>query len=154
MLRQMTRSGIMEDAGRVAALMGGKRVLGRHVETISDLRSAVESGLPKAALKNVVQHLARDGSTQRALMHKMVPEATLRRVGRRLSLTGSERTERLARTTALALEVWGDNEDARTFMTTPHAMLQDRTPAEMALTDLGAREVEAILRSIAYGHPI
>jgi len=144
----------MDDASRVAALMGGKKVLGRTVETISDLRSAVESGLPKSALKCVVAHVAREESAQRALMHKLVPEPTLRRLGRRLNLMGSERTERLARTTALAQDVWGDDDDARAFMTTPHAMLDGRTPAEMAVTDLGAREVEGILWSIAHGSPI
>jgi putative toxin-antitoxin system antitoxin component (TIGR02293 family) len=144
----------MEDASRVAALMGGKRVLGRSIETLSDLRLAVEAGLPKAALKCVVQHIAGNESAQRALMYKLVPEPTLRRLGRRLNLVGSERTERLARTTVLAEEVWGDHNDARDFMTTPHPMLGGRMPAEMATTDLGAREVEEILHAMAYGSPV
>jgi putative toxin-antitoxin system antitoxin component (TIGR02293 family) len=144
----------MDDASRAAALMGGKKVLGRAIETIGDMRSAVESGLPKMALTHVVRHVARDESAQRALMYKLVPEPTFRRSGRRLNLTASERTERLARTTALAQEVWDDDDHAREFMTTPHSLLGGRTPAEMAATDLGTREVEEILWSIAYGNPI
>jgi uncharacterized protein (DUF2384 family) len=53
--------------------------------------------------------------------------------------------------TALAQDVWCDAADARHFMMTPHPMLGGNTPAEHSLTDLGAREVEGILHSIAFG---
>jgi len=139
---------------RAAALMGGAKVLGRTIESLGDMRAAVEAGLPKAALTQVVKSVVSEPKAQRALMHKLVPEPTLRRLRTRLNLAGSERTERLARITALAQEVWGDEADARDFMTTPHPMLEGKTPAEMTLTDLGAREVEHILRAIAFGLPV
>ena len=145
---------MIEEPARAAALMGGSRILGRPVETIGDMRAAVEAGLPKAALKRVVQSLISDPRGQRALMHKLVPEPTLRRTGARLNLAGSERTERLARITALAQLVWDDETDAREFMTTPHPMLEGKTPAEMAVTDLGGRQVENILVSMIYGLPV
>jgi putative toxin-antitoxin system antitoxin component (TIGR02293 family) len=139
---------------RIAALMGGPKVLGRTIESTGDMRAAVEAGLPKAALKRVVQSVVREARGQRALMHKLVPEPTLRRLGRRLNLVGSERTERLARITAVAQFVWGEEDDAREFMTAPHPMLDGKTPAEMAVTDLGARQVEEILASLAFGLPV
>ena len=145
---------MIEEPARAAALMGGPRILGRTVESIGDMRAAVEAGLPKTALKRVVQSLISDSRGQRALMHRLVPEPTLRRSGKRLNLAGSERTERLARITALAQFVWGDDADAREFMTTPHAMLDGNTPAEMALTDLGGRQVEGILASLTFGLPV
>ena len=138
---------------RVAALMGGQKVLGRAIDSVGDMRAAVENGLPKAVLKNVVVSLLRDPRAQRVLMHKLVPEPTLRRRKSRLNLVESERTERLARITALAQEVWGE-EDARAFMTAPHPMLGGRTPAEHIVTDLGAREVEQILHALAFGLPV
>jgi putative toxin-antitoxin system antitoxin component (TIGR02293 family) len=143
-----------EEPARAAALMGGSKVLGRSVESINDMRAAVEAGLPKAALKRVVQSLTSDPQSQRALIHKLVPEPTFRRAGKRLNLAGSERTERLARITALAQFVWDDETDVREFMTTPHPMLDGKTPAEMAVTDLGARQVEDILSSLIFGLPV
>jgi putative toxin-antitoxin system antitoxin component (TIGR02293 family) len=124
---------VLGETARVAALMGGPRVLGRSIESIGDLRAAVESGLPTAALKRVVRSVVRGSREQRALMHKLIPEPTLRRLGRRLNLVGSERTERLARMTAVAQFVWGDDADAREFMTTPHPMLDGKTPAEIPI---------------------
>jgi putative toxin-antitoxin system antitoxin component (TIGR02293 family) len=148
------RAAMIEEPARAAALMGGAKVLGRSVESIGDMRAAVEAGLPKIALKRVVESLISDPRGQRALMHKLVPEPTLRRSGRRLNLAGSERTERLARITALAQFAWDDETDVREFMTTPHPMLDGKTPAEMAATDLGARQVEDILASLIYGLPV
>ena len=142
------------EPARAAALMGGSKVLGRSIESIADMRATVEAGLPKVALRHVVQSLIGDPRGQRALMHKLVPEPTFRRAGRRLNLAGSERTERLARITAFAQFVWDDEADVREFMTTPHPMLDGKTPAEMAATDLGARQVEDILSSLTYGLPV
>lgn len=145
---------LADDPRRVAALLGGEKVLGRTIRSLADMREAVERGLPKAALMRIARFITPEATGQRALMHRLVPEPTLRRRGRRLNLVGSERTERLARLTALAEAVWGDEADARSFMTSPHPMLDGKAPAEMAVTDLGAREVETILKAIAFGLPV
>jgi putative toxin-antitoxin system antitoxin component (TIGR02293 family) len=142
------------EPAHTAALMGGPRILGRSIRSIGDMRAVVQAGLPKAALRSVVKSVTREPRAQRFLMHKLVPEPTLRRRRNRLNLIESERTERLARVAALARDVWGDAEDARHFMMTPHPMLDGNTPAEHTLTDLGAREVEEILRAIAFGLPV
>jgi putative toxin-antitoxin system antitoxin component (TIGR02293 family) len=145
---------MIERSSRTAAVMGGAKVLGRAIESTRDMRAAVEAGLPKAALKKVVGSIEREPASQRALMHKLVPEPTLRRRRYRLNLVESERTERLARITALAQDVWENAADARAFMTTPHPMLEGDTPAEHTVTDLGAREVEDILRALTFGLPV
>jgi putative toxin-antitoxin system antitoxin component (TIGR02293 family) len=145
---------MLGDTARVAALMGGARALGRKVESIGDMRAAVEAGLPKSVLITVVRSVEREPQAQRALLHRLVPEPTLRRRRHRLNLVESERTERLARITALAQEVWGEEKDAREFLTAPHPMLEGDTPAEHTVTDLGAREVEDILYAIAFGNPV
>ncbi len=62
--------------------------------------------------------------------------------------------QRLARVTALARDVWGNDIDAHAFMTTPHPMLGGNRPAEHAVTDPGAREVEQILHALALGLPV
>ncbi|HEY2016556.1 MAG TPA: antitoxin Xre/MbcA/ParS toxin-binding domain-containing protein, partial [Bryobacteraceae bacterium] len=71
----------------------------------------------------------------------------------RLSSAESERTERLARVVAMAEDVWGNREQARRFLTTPHAEIANRTPIDAALTELGARQAEEVMSRILYGLP-
>jgi putative toxin-antitoxin system antitoxin component (TIGR02293 family) len=121
--------------------------------TILRLNDAVQRGLPKATLRNVARHVFADAAGQRALMRQIVPEATYKRRGERLSAAESERTERLARVVATAEDVWQDREQTRRFLTTPHPELGGKTPLEAALTELGARQAEEVLARIVYGLP-
>jgi putative toxin-antitoxin system antitoxin component (TIGR02293 family) len=134
-------------------VLGGHRVLGKAVTSLLDLNDAVERGLPKATLRIVVQHIFPDASEQRAMMHRIVPEATYKRRRDRLSPAESERTERLARVVAIAEEVWQDREQARRFLTTPHPEIGGKTPVDAALTELGARQAEEVMARIVYGLP-
>jgi len=121
--------------------------------TILRLNDAVQRGLPKATLRNVARHVFADAAGQRALMRQIVPEATYKRRGERLSAAESERTERLARVVATAEDVWQDREQTRRFLTTPHPELGGKTPLEAALTELGARQAEEVMARIVYGLP-
>jgi putative toxin-antitoxin system antitoxin component (TIGR02293 family) len=138
------------DTGKV---LGGQRVLGKTVTSVLDLNDVVERGLPKASLRIVVQHVFPDASGQRAMMHRIVPEATYKRRRDRLSPAESERTERFARVVAIAENVWQDREQARRFLTTPHPEIGGKTPVEAALTELGARQAEEVMARIVYGLP-
>lgn len=52
----------------------------------------------------------------------------------------------------LMLEIWdGEEENARYFMQTKHLLLDNRSPFEASLSELGARQVEDILRRIEFG---
>jgi putative toxin-antitoxin system antitoxin component (TIGR02293 family) len=134
-------------------VLGGRRILGKTVATLVELNDAVEQGLPKATLRIVVAHVFPDAAGQRAMMHRIVPEATYKRRRDRLSPAESERTERLARVVAIAEDVWQDREQARRFLTTPHAEIGGKTPVEAALTELGARQAEEVMARIVYGLP-
>ena len=138
------------DTGNV---LGGQRVLGKTVTSLLELNDAVERGLPKATLRIVVQRVFPDASDQRAMMHRIVPEATYKRRRERLSPAESERTERLARVVAIAEEVWQDRDQARRFLTTPHPEIGGKTPVDAALTELGARQAEEVMARIVYGLP-
>ncbi|HXM43239.1 MAG TPA: antitoxin Xre/MbcA/ParS toxin-binding domain-containing protein [Bryobacteraceae bacterium] len=142
----------MEPA-QTGKVLGGQRVLGKTVTTLLDLNDAVERGLPKATLRIVVQRIFPDASEQRALMHRIVPEATYKRRRDRLSPAESERTERLARVVAIAEDVWQDRDQARRFLTTPHPEIGGKTPLDAALTELGARQAEEVMARIVYGLP-
>jgi len=67
-------------------------------------------------------------------------------------MSQSERLERLARVMALAEDVWESRDDARRFLTTPHALLGER-PLDLAQTELGARRVEDLLWRLEYSLP-
>jgi putative toxin-antitoxin system antitoxin component (TIGR02293 family) len=137
----------------IGEVLGGYRILGRPVTSLLELNDAVECGLPKATLRQVARHVFSDPSEQRAMMHRIVPEATFKRRRERLSPAESARTERLARVVATAEDVWQDREQARRFLTTPHPEIGGKTPLDAALTELGARQAEEVMARIVYGLP-
>lgn len=139
----------MVEARNIGEILG----LGRPVGSLLELNDAVERGLPKATLRNVVRHVFADAAEQIAMMRRVVPEATYKRRRERLSSGESERTERLARVVAMAEEVWEDREQARRFLTTPHPEIGGRSPIEAGLTELGARQAEEVMARIRYGLP-
>src|SRR6266571_1075585 len=104
---------LMLEPRHVGEVLGGQRVLGKPVTSLLELNDAVERGLPKATLRNVLRRVFTDSSEQRAMMHRIIPEATYKRRPERLSRAESERTERLARVVAIAEDVWQDREQAR-----------------------------------------
>jgi putative toxin-antitoxin system antitoxin component (TIGR02293 family) len=134
-------------------VLGGRRVLGRAVTSLLKLNDAVERGLPKASLRIVAARVFPDASGQRALMRRIVPEATYKRRRESLSPAESARTERLARIIAIAEDVWQDRAQARRFLTTPHSEIGGKSPLDAALTELGARQAEEVMARIVYGLP-
>ena len=143
----------MMEPRHIGEVLGGHRILGKTMTSLLELNDAVERGLPKATLRNVVRRVFPDNPEQRILMNRIVPEATYKRRGERLSPAESGRTERLARVIAIAEDVWQDREQARRFLTTPHPEIGGKTPLEAALTELGARQAEEVMVRIVYGLP-
>jgi putative toxin-antitoxin system antitoxin component (TIGR02293 family) len=137
----------------IGEILGGHRLLGGPVTSLLELNDAVERGLPKVTLRNVARRIFSDATEQRAMMYRVVPEATYKRRRERLSPAESERTERLARVVAIAEDVWQDREQTRRFLTTPHAEIGGKTPLDAAMTELGARQAEEIMARILYGLP-
>jgi putative toxin-antitoxin system antitoxin component (TIGR02293 family) len=86
-------------------------------------------------------------------VYRVVPEATYKRRSR-LTVVESERTERLARVIATAESVWGDADDAKTWLNTAHPELDGQMPLEAAFFELGARRVEELLARLEYGLPV
>ena len=144
---------ILMEPQHIQDILGGQRVLGKPVRSLLELSDAVERGLPKATLRNVARRVYSDAAEQRAMMHRVVPEATYKRRRDLLSPAESGRTERLARVVAMAEDVWQDRERARRFLTTPHAEIGGKTPLDAALTELGARLAEEVMARIVYGLP-
>jgi len=119
--------------------------------SFAELDDLVSKGLPKGALKASIEHICKSREDRKQLLYRIIPEATYKRRRETLSAGESERAERLARIFATAEYVWNSEQDAQAFLTTPHSMLQDRTPLDVSMTELGARRVEALLWRLYYG---
>ena len=132
---------------KIAAVMA----LAPVPHSFAELDEMVSKGLPKGALKASVDHICVGTEDRRKLLYRIIPEATYKRRRSHLSVEESERAERLARIFATAAYVWSSEDDARSFLTTPHAMLQGRRPLDVSLTELGARRVEELLSRLFYG---
>jgi putative toxin-antitoxin system antitoxin component (TIGR02293 family) len=72
----------------------------------------------------------------------------------RLSREESERAERVARLRAIAEQVFESAAESVDFLYSPHPLLGDAAPAELASTDLGARRVEDLLWKLEYSLPV
>lgn len=83
-----------------------------------------------------------------------IPQRTLtRRLSQhsRLTAAESDRTVRLARVYATAIDRIGNAEKAAQWLRTPNRALGGSIPIDQLDTDLGVKEVENILGRIAYG---
>ena len=59
----------------------------------------------------------------------------------------------MARLYAMALSAFEDSDAAARFLTTPHDELEGRTPFDVALTEIGGREVEEVIERGLHGLP-
>ena len=136
----------------IAEMLGGRKVLGKTIQKPDDLAQLVRRGLPARSVAILAQKLE-VGST--VLSRKLgIPQRTLtRRLSERSRLTAAEsdRTVRLARVYANAVELIGNEEKATEWLRTPNRALGGERPLDQIDTDIGAREVEDVLGRIAYG---
>ena len=139
-------------AEAIAEVLGGPRVLGRAVKKPHDLADLVRKGLPANSVKALAGRLDIGNA---ALSRRLgIPQRTLtRRLSRhsRLTVSESDRTVRLARVYANAVEMIGEEDKAVRWLQTPNRALGGERPIDQVDTEVGAREVEDILSRIAYG---
>jgi putative toxin-antitoxin system antitoxin component (TIGR02293 family) len=110
----------------------------------------IERGVAAARVKNLIDR----GVLGAKQVFRVIPERTFhRRVAKREPLKPSEADAigRLLRITQLAEKLLGDRAFAHDWLNLPNPALRNRIPIELAETDAGAREAEAILMRIAYG---
>ena len=86
------------------------------------------------------------------MRYQIVARATYQRVDR-FNLQTSETIERIARIYAMALDAFIDPAAATRFMTKPHPELEQRSPFETGLTELGGRAVEEVIERGLHGLP-
>lgn len=101
-----------------------------------------------------VQKLIDRGVLGAKQVYRVIPERTFnRRLANRetLKVGEADAISRLLRIAEAANRTFGDAAFARKFLSLPNPALGNRIPNELAETDAGAHEVEAILSRIAYG---
>jgi putative toxin-antitoxin system antitoxin component (TIGR02293 family) len=136
----------------IADVLGGRKVLGSAVKEPEDLARIVRKGLPAVSVTALAEklHLANSVIGQKL----GIPQRTLtRRLSQasRLSPAESDRTVRMARVYANAVEMIGDPENATAWLETSNRALGGARPLDLLDTDVGARMVEDVLGRIAYG---
>ena len=136
----------------IADVLGGRKVLRITIKNPDDLMNLIRRGVPAASVSVLAEKL-RVGNA--ALSRKLgIPQRTLsRRISTASPLTPAEsdRTVRMARIYANAVEMIGDERKAVEWLNTPNRVLGGEKPLDRLDTDTGARLVEDILGRIAYG---
>jgi putative toxin-antitoxin system antitoxin component (TIGR02293 family) len=140
------------EAKAIIEVLGGRKVLGQTIKNSEDLTRLIRKGLPASSITALAQKLQIGNSV---LSRKLgIPQRTLtRRLSEASLLTPAEsdRTVRMARVYANAVEMIGDEGRAILWLTTPNRALGGERPLDQLDTDVGARVVEDILGRIAYG---
>ncbi len=113
----------------------------------------IRAGLPARAFEAVAEVLS---LTVDELAEKLgVSPRTVRDQRKKLARLSSENTEKLVRTARIqhqARKIFSTNEAVAGWLSSPALALEGALPIDLLDTDLGAREVEAVLAGIAYGN--
>jgi putative toxin-antitoxin system antitoxin component (TIGR02293 family) len=136
----------------ITEILGGRKVLGKAIKNADDLAVLVRKGLPVESFRALAGKLHVGNSALSKTLG--IPQRTLtRRLSTASLLTPpeSDRTVRMARIYATAVEMIGDEQNAVAWLNTPNRALGGERPLEQLDTDMGARMVEDILGRIAYG---
>jgi putative toxin-antitoxin system antitoxin component (TIGR02293 family) len=152
---QEDTAGEVRDVKQAAALLGGKRILGRELASWFDVHETLSQGLPSAALIYLVDHgevlkpqevLATGvGMSLRTYQRfKRAPKKVLNE-------DQSGRTWRFAQILARAAEVLGSREEAERWLERPAVALDQRRPIDLLRTPAGTTLVEELLERLEYG---
>lgn len=117
-----------------------------------DISRRVARGLSFAALERFRRNAGL--SLSELADATVIPLSTLhrRKKERRLEPQESDRLLRVSRVFGRALELFeGDNDAARRWLATPQRALGGERPLDLGRTDVGAREVEALVERLEHG---
>lgn len=119
--------------------------------TPAKLISALRAGLPVQELQHLqtwlnlpMEKLGQMLGISKATLHR-------RKTSGRLDPSESDRVVRFARLMGKAVDVFGAEEPARQWLSSPQVGLGGEVPLEYAQTEIGAREVEDLLGRIEHG---
>ncbi len=135
----------------IAEILGRRKVLDKAIKKPDDLAQLVRGGLPQVPFRPWLKGF--NGQRRSVTETQHSPATLTRRLshGSLLTAAESDRTVRMARVCANAVEMIGDQDKAIEWLGTPNRALGGERPLDQLDTDTGARMVEDILGRIAYG---
>lgn len=140
---------------KVAALLGGTRVLSRHLTSALDAHELLLHGLPASAVDHLVGNLVFIGKSD--ALEKAVG-MSLRTWQRRkdapskpLSQEQSGRAWKFAEILAKATDVMGSQGEAEQWLERPAIGLDQNCPIDLLGTPAGVELVEDYLQRLGYG---
>ncbi|MEA2876993.1 MAG: hypothetical protein QOF14_2189 [Hyphomicrobiales bacterium] len=119
-----------------------------------EARPFVHDDIVRGVPARRVQELIDKGVLPQKAVYRAIPERTFkRRLANRdvLKAPEADAIARLLRVTEAARRAFGEEDFARKWLNLPVPSLNDAIPIELAETDAGAREVEAVLIRFAHG---
>ena len=117
--------------------------------TLTQVRDALRQGVPREAFERIRGDLGVSAEELADILG--IPTRTLARRTDRFKPDESERILRVGSVAQKALDVLEDKQSARRWMTQPKIALGGLTPLRCCDTEMGAREVEALLGRIEHG---
>lgn len=124
---------------------------GKALKSPIQFLDRVQQGLPVGSVDRIAGAIA---PADVAFRYRIVPKATLarRKSERRLNKAQSEVVARLAEVWVAALRVWKSDEGARGFLNRGHALLENKSPIDVALgSEMGAQLVKEVLGRLEHG---
>ena len=139
----------------LAALLGGRSVLGSDLDTRLDAHELLLRGLPAAAFDALVDNLVvidRSASFYRALgMSLRTHQRHRDSPAKALSPDQSGRAWKFAEILARAIRVFGSQADAEAWLDRPAIGLDQHRPLDLLATPAGQELVEDTLSRLEYG---
>jgi putative toxin-antitoxin system antitoxin component (TIGR02293 family) len=120
-------------------------------EPVANQISIIHGGIRPSLFTKMARHI---GMPQKGLAKVLRLNArTLRNrsAGQRLTETESEKSLRVARVYAKAIDILGSDESARKWIVSPIKSLGNRRPVDFLETDVGTQEVLNVLNAIEWG---
>lgn len=141
----------MTTAEELVRVLGGSMGLKQTIRSVNDLDILVQKGLPYSALESVMNRFGL--GVQEAQRVLCVPSRTLarRKESARMRPVESDRLVRLARVAAHAVQVFGSEEKAATWLHRANRSLNDRSPLDLLCTELGTKQVDDVLSRMEHG---
>jgi putative toxin-antitoxin system antitoxin component (TIGR02293 family) len=120
---------------------------------IARATALVEKGLPWGEVEFMAETLGVTLAEFAELLGVSQPTFFRRRKQKRFTPDESDHVMRFARLWSMSLQTFEEEEGARSWLKAPAVGLKGRIPLEVAKSETGAREVEALLQRIDYGIP-
>jgi putative toxin-antitoxin system antitoxin component (TIGR02293 family) len=129
---------------------------------ISDGKSSVirmaldaEKGFSKASADELFRRIAAAASFPVGKVRAdLIPDSSWKRARKTLGPQASQTAARVRHIFTMAERVWGNEEDALEWLTSPHMELEDATPLSFLRTEAGGRAIEYLLGALEYGFPV